>query len=139
MSRIIGTWGLCEASMYEIEIADTFRAAHQLRMPDGTLEDLHEHDWHTRIVLAGHALDDAGLLVDFHPVKAALQAVLQDLAGGSLNDHAAFADRNPSAEHVAQHIADSVALDLRQGVWLKSVQVEEEPGCWARYLVQQQG
>jgi 6-pyruvoyltetrahydropterin/6-carboxytetrahydropterin synthase len=125
--------------MFEINISDRFAASHQLRRPDGSYESLHRHDWHVQITYTGEKLDESGLLVDFTVVRARLREVLAGLDGRQLNDLPTFADRNPSAENVAVHIADQLAAAplVAPGPGsprLFAVAVEEEPGCVARYL-----
>jgi 6-pyruvoyltetrahydropterin/6-carboxytetrahydropterin synthase len=122
--------------MFEVMIEGRFSAAHQLRLPDGGLEPLHGHDWNVRVVYQGPALDAMGVLVDFTVVKPRLDAVLATLHHANLNELAAFAERNPSAEWVAVHIAEQLAGSAVAPVELALVEVEEEPGCWGRYRPQ---
>ena len=51
----------------------------------------------------------------------------------SEDDLAAFAERNPSAEHVALHIAEQIAPTLPAHVRLDRIEVTEAPGCVAAY------
>ncbi len=120
--------------MFELTVVGTFAAEHQLRLSDGSWETPHGHAWHVRVTVAGAELDEHGLLVDFHAVERALEAVLAPLAGQRLNGVEAFAGRNPTAEIVALHIADELQQVPLGPVRLKAVEVEEAPGCWARYL-----
>jgi len=120
--------------MFELTIAGTFEAEHQLRLAGGGWEAAHEHQWHVRVTVVGAELDEQGLLVDFHALEGALQAILGPLRGQRLNDVAALAGRNPSAEVVALYIAEELQQVPLGPVRLKCVEVEEAPGCWARYL-----
>ena len=129
------------ARMYEVTISGWFAAAHQLRLADGRLEPLHGHNWQVRVTYAGPRLDAQGLLLDFTALKPRLARVLAELHDRCLNELPAFADRNPSAEHVAVHIAAALATDTGANVSrvattearLVCVEVEEEPGCFARF------
>jgi 6-pyruvoyl-tetrahydropterin synthase len=120
--------------MFEVTVTGTFTATHALRYPDGSREDPHEHEWHVRVRYTGPALDDTGLLLDFVPLRRRLDEILAGLAGGPLESRAAFADQNASAEHVAAHIAGQLPAAFPRDVRLESVEVEEEAGCFARFL-----
>ncbi len=119
--------------MFEVSVSGRFIAAHQLRLPDGTLEPLHHHNWSVTVTFAGPALDNNGLLLDFNEIKPRLDELLAILFDRNLNELPALATRNPSAENVAVHIADQLGGLLPTGVRLTCVEVEEAPGCIARY------
>jgi 6-pyruvoyltetrahydropterin/6-carboxytetrahydropterin synthase len=119
--------------MYEVSVSGWFAAAHQLRLPDGAVEPLHGHNWRVVATFAGADLDRMEVLVDFTQARARLDEVLKTLHDSNLNELPGFADCNPSTERVACHIADRLVGDLPAGVRLRSVEVEESPGCVARY------
>jgi 6-pyruvoyltetrahydropterin/6-carboxytetrahydropterin synthase len=119
--------------MFEVVVETWFAAAHQLRLPDGSLEPLHGHNWQVRVTYAGRGLNGMGVLVDFGPLRQALQEVIAPLHDQHLNELPAFAERNPSAEYVAVHIAERLAAALPDVPGPACVEVEEEPGCFARY------
>lgn len=119
--------------MFEVSVEARFAATHQVRMPDGQLEPLHEHVWVVRVIYTGPELDADGLLVDFGAVRARLADVLRPLEGQNLNCVAALAGQPPSAEIVARHIARHLPASLGERARLRGVEVEEEPGCRARY------
>ena len=50
---------------YELLLESHFSAAHRLRMPDGSLEPLHGHNWKVEVYLEGPRLDGCDLLADF--------------------------------------------------------------------------
>lgn len=120
--------------MFEVSVEARFTATHQVRMPDGQLEPLHEHVWVVRATYAGAELDADGLLVDFAAVRARLAEVLRPLHGQNLNRVAVLADQPPSAEVVARYIARHLPASLDERARLRGVEVEEEPGCRARYV-----
>lgn len=120
--------------MYEVTVKDWFSAAHQLRLPDGSLEPLHGHNWHVAATFAGPNLDGMGVLLDFVALKARVRELLATLHDRHLNDLPPFADLPPSAEGVARHIANSLAGFAGKAARLTEVAVEESPGCIARYL-----
>lgn len=119
--------------MYEVRVSGSFYASHQLRRADKTLEPRHAHIWHVAATFAGPQLDDTGLLLDFTWIKPRLDGLLALFYDAHLNDHPAFASRNPSAENVARHLAEQLDRDLPKDVRLASVEVEEQAGCTATY------
>ena len=123
-----------ERNMFEVTVCGQFTAAHQLRLAGDVVEPLHEHEWHVRVTYGGAALDGHGLLVDFALVRGGLDRLLATFDRQNLNELPAFARRNPSAENVAAFLAEALPGDLPNGARLKAVEVEEEPGCSARYL-----
>jgi 6-pyruvoyltetrahydropterin/6-carboxytetrahydropterin synthase len=122
--------------MFEISVMGRFTAAHQLRRDDGSTEPLHRHHWRVMVTLAGPALNDQGVLLDFGEIKPRLDELLGTLNDRTLNDLASFAKRIPSTENIALHVAERVALNLPDGVRLRCVEVEEAPGCVARFFAE---
>lgn len=129
--------------MYEITIEKTFAAAHALRLPDGTLEPVHGHNWPVRVTLAADVLDALQTVIDFHDVEKWLDPLLAQVHNKHLNDVEPFRTGgvNPSAERVAWWIATSLQRDITASVHdaaarrfrLVSVCVGEAPGCYATY------
>ncbi len=116
---------------FEITTTRTFTASHQLRMYDGQLEPLHEHLWRVCVTLAASQLDPIGVVMDFSELERLLDEIMAPLSSRSLNTATAFAGRNPSAENVALHIAERLALPSR--VALVSVEVWETDSNSAIY------
>ncbi|MEM9915412.1 MAG: 6-carboxytetrahydropterin synthase [Planctomycetota bacterium] len=131
--------------MYEATIEKTFSAAHALRLPDGSLEPLHGHDWLVKATVASEGLDAMDTVMDFHDLEQLvesrigpwrnqnLNAVAPFSGGAGGEDHAHGLAINPSAERVAEQIAWTVSGGLPEHVWLKEISVGEAPGCVARY------
>lgn len=122
--------------MYEITIERTFAATHALRLPDGTMEDVHGHDWPVVVTVQAEQLDAMQTVMDFHELERHLDAVIRPWGGKHLNDVEPFAGgrHNPSAEKVAWAIATALGTHLRGDARLTSVRVGEAPGCTAAYL-----
>jgi 6-pyruvoyltetrahydropterin/6-carboxytetrahydropterin synthase len=116
---------------FEISTIRHFSASHQLTMYDGSLESLHEHDWVLRVTVAAGGLDQIGVVMDFHELERRIDGLLEPMRNRRLNDLPAFAQANPSAEHVARHIA--MSLQLPRGVSLAEVEVWETPENSASY------
>lgn len=125
--------------MHEATIEIVFSAAHALRLPDGSLEPLHGHDWRVRVSVASKQLDEMDTVMDFHELQKIVEGVVGPWRNGNLNALPPFAgddgelDINPSAERVAERIAWEVSGKLPEPVWLQGVGVREAPGCTARY------
>jgi 6-pyruvoyltetrahydropterin/6-carboxytetrahydropterin synthase len=119
--------------VFELTVGARFVASHQLRGLDGVLEKPHEHVWGVRVAVAGSRLDRMGVLVDFGRVRAELAGLLGKLDNRNLNRVPAFEARNPSAENVATYLAEQLARAVPKPARLAWVEVEEEPGCTARY------
>jgi 6-pyruvoyltetrahydropterin/6-carboxytetrahydropterin synthase len=110
---------------FEITTTRHFSAAHQLRLYDGSLEPLHGHNWQVKVTIAAPKLDSIGVVMDFHELERAVDAILTPLHNHHLNETEPFRKLNPSAENVALHIGRS--LKLPTGVQLLAVEVWETP------------
>jgi len=86
--------------MYILTVEDSFAAAHQLNGYMGKCENLHGHNWKIELEVAGHVLNDIGLLIDFHDLKDILKSVLADLDHVNLNETELFSTINPSSENI---------------------------------------
>lgn len=118
---------------YELLIRDDFSAAHHLREYKGKCEQLHGHNWHVELRLAGSDLDAAGMLLDFGDVKHLLGEVLGQLDHVYLNDVPPFDTINPSSENLARVIAERMAERLPEAVRVVSVTTWESDRCGATY------
>lgn len=121
-------------SRYELTLRAEFSAAHRLRLLDGSLEPLHGHNWLVEVLLSGDRLDDMDVLADFTLLQPRLRAITGELHDSYLNEHAAFAGRNPSTELVARHVHDRLVPGLPAGVRVLRVQVWETRDCAAAYI-----
>lgn len=119
--------------MFEVQLDVEFSATHQIRLADGGFESLHSHHWPVQVMVRGKNTDAMGLLIDFHWLGQLLEQIIGPLRHTNLNDHPELGPANPSAEHVARYIADSLRPKLPLHVQLVRVTVGEAPGCWATY------
>ena len=120
--------------MYELTIERQFAAAHKLEDYPGPCARLHGHNYRVLVTFRGEALDSAGFLVDFATLKELCNCVLADLDHQYLNDHPAFAGRNPTAEALAHYLFQQVraaAVDLPAQVG--AVTVYESPTSAVTY------
>jgi len=81
--------------MYEVTVEAGFSSGHYLRNYRGKCENPHGHNYKVRVTLAGAALDEAGLLLDF-----------------KLNELEPFTVLNPSAENIAKYLYDQTNEQL---------------------------
>ncbi|MCA9289939.1 MAG: 6-carboxytetrahydropterin synthase [Phycisphaerales bacterium] len=116
--------------IHELTVERLFAAAHAITMR-GVREVMHGHHWTVRATVAGDRLDADGLLCDFHLIEAALDGIVARFHNRTLNDTPPFDVVNPTAEHVALHVAEEIARALPPGVRLVSASVTEAPGCTA--------
>lgn len=117
--------------MYTAIVEATFHASHRVKLPDGSLEPLHGHDWVVRAHFRTPDLDDKDMVVDFCTVQQALADVTAPLSGRNLNELPDFRGRTPTAELVARLVFDRLeGWGLRT---LHRVEVTEAHGCVAAY------
>jgi 6-pyruvoyltetrahydropterin/6-carboxytetrahydropterin synthase len=114
--------------MYELRVKREFCAAHAIVMR-GVRETTHGHNWRVTVSIVGAEVDDDGLLCDFHEVERVLDAILEPFQNADLNEVPAFDELNPTAEHVARHIAQGMSEALSDTVRVRSVGVTEATGC----------
>ena len=120
--------------MYELSVKGRFTADHAVTIA-GKREQLHSHQWRVRVVIAGEHLDSDGILCDFRELRRRLNQVLGLLDGVDLNRTPPFDEINPTAEHIARYIAESLAGSLPAGATINCVGVTEAPGCEAMYRI----
>jgi 6-pyruvoyltetrahydropterin/6-carboxytetrahydropterin synthase len=75
-------------------------------------------------------LDDAGMMMDFHEIKAKLKAILNEFDHGFLNDLFYFKEINPTSENLAKLIFGKLKEGLPQ---ITKVTVWESPTAAASY------
>ena len=117
--------------MYTVTVEGGFSAVHRVRLPDGTVEPPHSHDWVVRAHFGRPELDAAEMVIDFHEAQARLQAVLTHLHHTDLTSHAALAGSNPTAEVVARHVFERIREAGLPAI--HRVEVTEAPGCVASF------
>jgi 6-pyruvoyl-tetrahydropterin synthase len=134
-----------QTGTFEIEVTITFRAAHQLRLLDGTLEPLHAHDWQLTARLGAARLDGLDTVLDFHLLQQELERIVALWRDRNLNDVPPFAvaagaalPRNPSAERVVEHVGQTLVAWVAglpdaaaRGVAVVATRITEAPGCAA--------
>jgi 6-pyruvoyltetrahydropterin/6-carboxytetrahydropterin synthase len=117
---------LCKEFSMDIYITTHFCGGHHLRGYPGDCENPHGHNWKIKVTVRAERLDPLGMGIDFRQLKRAVAAVIDELDHRNLNDHQAFRDRNPSSEHIAMFLFDSLREPLHSDRYaLYSVEVLE--------------
>jgi 6-pyruvoyltetrahydropterin/6-carboxytetrahydropterin synthase len=110
-----------------------FDAQHQLKLPDGTKEPLHHHNWGLACAVSADHVDKMGLAFDFNRLRAMLDQIVGGFKDTKLEDTPIFKNINSSAENVAEYVYNTLEKMLDTNVKLEYVEVTEAPHCRARY------
>ncbi len=123
--------------MYELKIITRFAAAHQLKMVAKECENLHGHNWKIEVCLAGEALNNAGVLMDFGEFKKILSEIIERLDHKFLNELEYFNDSfPPSSENIAYYIANELQASINDPlVKVSSVTAWESENACATYTL----
>ena len=117
--------------MYSVSVEARFSAVHRVRLPDGTLEPPHRHEWIVRASFARAELDQLGMVVDFSAAQSGLRSVTARLDQKELNTCEGLTGQNPTAEVVARYIFQCL-VDAGFST-VSRVEVTEAPGCVAAF------
>jgi 6-pyruvoyltetrahydropterin/6-carboxytetrahydropterin synthase len=117
--------------MFEVGVARTFHALHQLE--DDSASHEHSHDYRVEVVLRGDGLDENSMLLDLDALGAAVSGSLTELDAADLDVLPAFAGRNTTVEIVAEYVWSDVRTRLTPGAALASLRVTlyESADAWA--------
>ncbi|HPS55756.1 MAG TPA: 6-carboxytetrahydropterin synthase [Sedimentisphaerales bacterium] len=119
--------------MFTIAVESSFNASHQLTLPDGSKENLHNHNWQITVEVSKKNLNKLGLVMDFNLLKSKVDNITAGISDIPLEKNSVFSNKNASAENVAFYIYEMLAAVLPEDVTLEAVKVVEEPGCFAVY------
>lgn len=122
--------------MFEIAVTRVFAAAHAIRLPDGSREAVHGHNWVATVAVAADELDGIETVMDFHELERVVDEVIGPWTNANLDEQPPFTGqggRNSTAEAVAHHLGAKVALQLPSRVRLVHCSVTEAPGCTATW------
>lgn len=121
--------------MYKVAVRRDFVARHYLVGGDwGAENQLHSHHYQVEVELGGEVLDEYGYLVDIADLEAHLEEVVAYFRDRTLNELPEFAGLNPSIEHFARILWESLRDRLRRRP-LKYLQVKvwETGIAWAAF------
>jgi len=119
--------------MFTISIETHFSASHQLALPDGSKEPLHDHNWAVTADVSSKRLDNMGFVMDFRRLKSAVDKIAAEFDNNQLEKIDYFQRHNSSAENIAKYIYQKLKSSLPKDVKLLSISVVEEPGCRAKF------
>ena len=121
--------------MYTVAVKRDFVAQHFLVGGDwGAENQKHSHHYQVELQLEGAALDEHGYLVDIVDIEANLNALVAGYRDKTLNDLAEFAGLNPSIEHLARHLCDTLAERIQAAnISALTVKLWENEIAWAAY------
>jgi len=119
--------------VFSIAVESSFNASHQLTLPDGSKENLHNHNWLLTVEVSRKTLNKLGLVMDFNILKSKVDNITAGISDTILEQNSVFSNENASAENVAFYVYEKLAAVLPEDVTLEAVKVVEEPGCFAAY------
>jgi 6-pyruvoyltetrahydropterin/6-carboxytetrahydropterin synthase len=119
--------------MFEVGVARTFHALHQLETDHPAASHEHSHDYRAEVVARGEQLDQSAMLLDLDALGAALSTCLEELDAADLGTLAAFQGLETTVETVAEHIWSHVRelLAAPPGLSGLRVTVYESADAWA--------
>ncbi len=109
--------------MFEVGVARTFHALHQLEPEEASGNHEHSHDYRAEVVVRGGELDENAMLLDLDALGAALSECLSELDSADLDALPAFAGRSTTVETVAEHIWNHVRGRLAPAAALHGLRV----------------
>jgi len=121
--------------MYAVAVKRDFIARHFLIGGDwGDENQPHAHHYVIEVQLEGRTLDTHGYLTDICDIESALDAQVIYYRDKMLNELPEFDGLNPSLEHFARILYQTIAADI-QTHHLQSMAVTlwENKWAWARY------
>jgi len=119
--------------MFTLSVETHFWASHQLTLPDGLKEPLHQHNWSVTANVSGDKLNGAGVVMDFHRLRALVEKIVARFDNIPLDSIDYFQRNSSSAEAIAKYIYEKLEPKLPEGLKLEDVVVAEEPGCSAKF------
>ncbi|MBM9614077.1 6-carboxytetrahydropterin synthase QueD [Desulfobulbus rhabdoformis] len=110
----------------DVFIKTHFSGGHHLRAYPGNCENPHGHNWKVKVTVRAHELDSLGMGIDFKDLKKIVHGAVDELDHRDLNEHPAFKKINPSSEHIAMYLFDTLAPQLQtERYGLYSVEIRE--------------
>lgn len=121
--------------MYALAVRRDFVAQHFLIGGDwGAENEKHSHHYRVEVRLEGEQLDEHGYLVDLVHLERTLDSLAARYRDRILNDLPEFEDLNPSLEHFARRIGQSLAASLQApNLTALAVRIWENEAAWASW------
>ena len=119
--------------MFEVGVARTFHALHQLEAEETLGSGEHSHDYRCEVVVRGDELDENAMLLDLDALGAAVTDCLAELDAADLDALPAFEGRSTTVETVADYIWNYVRerLPVASALLGLRVTVYESGEAWA--------
>ncbi len=112
-----------------------FSAAHRIVGYVGDCARLHGHNWVVEVFVSAQQLNSIGIAVDFRDVKSQIRRIIQDWDHQNLNEVAAFAEVNPTAENVAKIVFEILQKHYQNTPFaVRRVRVWENDRCAVTYF-----
>ena len=121
--------------MYTVAVRQDFIARHALVGGDwGDENEPHAHHYVIEVQLEGRNLDTHGYLTDICDIESALDAQVAYYRDKMLNELPEFADLNPSIEHFARILCQTVAAQIQtHHLDAMIVKLWENEQAWAQF------
>jgi 6-pyruvoyltetrahydropterin/6-carboxytetrahydropterin synthase len=121
--------------MYTVAVKRDFVAQHFLIGGDwGAENEWHSHHYYVELQLSGPSLDQHGYMVDIVDIEHHLDTLVAYYRDKTLNDLPEFAGLNPSIEHFARILCQSLSERIQAtNLSRVAVQVWENDIAWARF------
>ena len=119
--------------LFSVSVETHFWASHQLTLPDGSKEPLHQHNWVVTVDVNSSELNSMGLIMDFRRLKTMVDNIVTDFDNIQLEKLDYFQQNNSSAEAVARYIYEKLEPRLSGDLKLNYIRVAEQPGCSAKF------
>ena len=121
--------------MYAVAVQRDFIANHFLTGGDwGPENETHAHHYVVEIRVSGRELDDNGYVVDICEIETVIEELVNRYRDQMLNRLAEFDGLNPSLEHFARIISDSISEKIQtRNLTSLTVKIWENDIAWAAY------
>jgi 6-pyruvoyltetrahydropterin/6-carboxytetrahydropterin synthase len=121
--------------MYTVAVRQDFIARHYLVGGDWGVENQpHAHHYVIEVQLEGRDLDRHGYLTDICDIESALEAQVTYYRDKMLNELPEFDGLNPSIEHFARIICETVGVQIQtRHLAAMVVKLWENDRAWAQY------
>ena len=121
--------------MYSVAVRRNFIANHFLTGGDwGPENETHAHHYVVEARFDGLQLDRHGYLVDICEIEETLDGIVEHYRDKTLNQLVAFEGLNPSLEHFARIIWQTLAEPLKaSNVTSMTIKIWENDIAWAAY------
>ena len=119
--------------MFTVSVESHFIASHQLTLPDGSEEPLHQHNWSVTADVSSETVGTKGFVIDFNKLKAIVDNIVSELSNVPLEKIDYFKNNNSSAETIAKYIYEQLVPKLPKTAVLESISVAETPERSAKF------